>query len=651
MARRWSAIFAATLTVPCWAGGEIQESNRADGASSERAVAARPATEAPVANPAASTMPIEPIEPIEEVIVTASRIGRVDQNLTVWDERELALPTLHAADRLRELPGLAVAGGSRGSLTQARLRGAEANHLLVLVDGVPVNDLATGGAFNFGMLDLTGLRRLELLSGPQSAVWGSTALAGVLHLLTTPAPAGNRLALTGGSHGTARADATLSRAAGPARVALSLGRVASDGTNTALRGDERDGFANTTAHLRTSVANRGWVFSSTARWTDAEAEYDPTPPPRFAPQDGDRRSDSRALLLLGRARYAGFERFEPWVEVATLRTRLADVADGATTGTFAGRRDTATFAGNWRHGRQGFNLTAEAKSERFAQTGTPTFYGDPNQRQHTRTFGIAAEYQAQLERAAFSASVRRDFNTAFRHATTYRLGVTSTGNPRWFANIGRGVKNPTFVERFGYTPDTFHGNPDLLPESARGVEAGVILAGRRGDVSLTAFESRLRDEIDGFVFDSASGAFTARNRLGKSRRSGAELAFNAQFGRVRLRANTSLTRARDDEGQVETRRPRHLAAVSARLRLTGRAEIGVGVSHAGAAEDQDFSTYPARRVRLPGYRLLRADANFALADDWRLRLMVDNALDAPHSAVFGYRGPGRSALVRVETTW
>lgn len=637
--RRRAAIVAAALALPCWAQSEGGVGARAADAAGQQAAAD------PAAGPDAQATPIE------EVIVTASRIGQVDQLVTVWDERELALPTLHAADRLRELPGLAVAAGSRGALAQARLRGAEANHLLVLMDSVAVNDPATGGAFNFGMLDFAGVRRLELLAGPQSAVWGSDALAGVLHLQSAPTRPGGALALTGGSHGTARADATFSRGAGPARFALSLGRVVSDGTNTALAGDERDGFATTAAHLRASVARRGWLFSSTARWTDAKAEYDPSPPPRFAPEDGDRRSDSRALLLVARVRYAGSPRFEPWLEFATLRTALADLAGGAATGTFAGRRDTATLAGNWQHGRQRFNLTAEAKSEQFAQTGAATIFGDPNQHQRARALGIAGEYQARLDRVAFAASLRRDFNAAFRHATAYRVGVTTTGIPRWFANIGRGVKNPTFVERFGYAPDTFLGNPNLVPESARGVEAGVAFTGRRGDISLTAFDSRLRNEIDGFVFDPALGGFTAANRPGRSRRVGAELALNAQLGRVRLRANTSFVRARDAAGEREARRPRLLAALSARLRLTGWAEVGVGVSHASAAEDYDFGTYPARRARLSGYRLLRADANFALGEGWALRLLVDNALDAAHSSVFGYRGPGRSALVRVETTW
>ena len=411
---------------------------------------------------------------IAEVIVSASRIGAVDQLAAVLEEEDL-LAVFHGADALWTLPGLALsAAGNRGAITQARLRGAEANHLLVLFDGVAVNDPATGSEFNFGALDLTGVRRVELLAGPQSAVWGSDALAGVLHFDSTPKRSGRRLALGWGSHGTVDADAAFAHVDGKSVRAVSVGHVRSDGTNAALSGSEADGFANTAAHLRADTERGAWALSSMARWSEADAHYDPTPPPRFVPQDGDRRGETRAKLLLASARFVGFERFEPWLTVSTLRTGLRNLADGDVTNTFAGRRDSATLAANLHHGRQRFNLTAEVRTEHFAQRADATpYYGDPNQRQRATTASVAAEHQARLGTFAFTVSARRDFNDEFKHAFAYRLGATTNGNPRWFASVGRGVKNPTFIERFGYAPDAFLGNPNLLPETSRGVEAGV----------------------------------------------------------------------------------------------------------------------------------------------------------------------------------
>ena len=588
-------------------------------------------------------------ERIAEVIVSASRIGAVDQLAAVLEEEDLLSAGFHGADALRGLPGLALAtAGNRGGQTQARLRGAEANHLLVLFDGVSVNDPATGSEFQFGALDLTGVRRVELLAGPQSAIWGSDALAGVLHFDTTPTHDERRLALGFGTHGTRDADAAFAHIGERGHAALSLGSARSDGTNAARQGSERDGFTNDTAHLRLGAERGAWELSSTIRWSAAEADYDPTPPPRFLPQDGDRHTETDAKLLQASARFVGFERFEPWLTIATLRTSLRNFADGAETNSFAGRRDSATLAANFHHRRHRFNLTAQAQTERFVQRADATPFGDPNQRQRARTASVAAEYQTRLPRFAFTVSARRDFNDEFAHALAYRLGATTTGNPRWFASVGRGVKNPTFLECFGYAPDAFIGNPKLLPERSRGVEAGLAWQWQRGDLSLTIFDNALRQEIDGFFFSPEHGGFTARNLPGKSRRQGADLRFTAHWNRLRLQGNYSYTDATESDSRPEVRRPRHLSRLNARWALTPRLSATVDVAHAGAATDLDFSTFPAAAVTLPDFRLLRVDVAFAATPRWRWRLAVDNALDTRHETVYGYQGPGRTVLLKAE---
>lgn len=122
----------------------------------------------------------------EEIIVTATRLPsrRADtgSTLNVFDaqdfenrERDLA------SEILREVPGVAVnRSGPVGSLTQVRIRGAESNHTLVLIDGIEVNDPAFGSEFNFADLLLYGIDRMEVLRGPQSALYGSDAIGGVV---------------------------------------------------------------------------------------------------------------------------------------------------------------------------------------------------------------------------------------------------------------------------------------------------------------------------------------------------------------------------------------------------------------------------------------------------------------------------------------
>ena len=585
---------------------------------------------------------------LEELVVGASRIGLVDQHVEVLDEEDLAAAA-HVVDALRLLPGFALAtSGSRGGLTQGRLRGAEANHLLVLLDGVAINDPAAGSEFDFGNLDLAAMRRVELLAGPQSAVWGSDALAGVLYVDTTPQESRRKVTLGLGSHNTVDGDAGWAAVGERGFAAVDVGWLESDGSNAALQGDEDDGFANRTVHARGARDVGRWELSSSWRWTDARLDFDPSPAPGFVPVDGDRTTRNLASLLQASVRYLGSRTFAPTLTVASLRTEAQNAADGALVNVFAGRRDSATLAINALLERQRFNLTVEAEQEAFEQRGAASLFGNPNQNQRTATASIAGEYQLDFSALALSASLRRDFNDAFAHAFAYRLGATTLGNPRWFASVGRGVKNPTFTERFGYTPDTFIGNPDLQPETATGFEFGVKWSWQGGSLAAVAFDNTLRGEIDGFAFDPERGGFTARNRSGDSKRRGAELMLDATVKRLQVQASYAYVDSTDANGEREWRRPRHLANVSLRAPLTKRLSTSLALTHASASLDGDYSTFPARRARLSGHRLLRLEAGYRPAPKWRLRVFVDNLLNTTYTTVFGYRNPGRTAMARVE---
>ena len=584
---------------------------------------------------------------IEEVVVTASRIGAVDQRVVVMDEEDVDAASFHAADALRALPGLALsANGHRGSLTQARVRGAESNHLLVLLDGIALNDPSLGSEFNFGALDFAGVQRVEYLAGPQSAIWGSDALAGVLYLDTTPRRNTNRISLGAGSHGTVDADVEFARVAADRHAAFAIGRVVSDGTNPAATGDEDDGFANTTAHLNLGADWNRWQASVAARLTDVDVDYDPTPAPRFLPADGDRNAQGRTAVVRGTLRFSPGGPLESWLTLASSRDRNKQYAHGDFTDGTVGRRDTATLATNVHFDSQRINVTAEIERERIEQTGAASPFGDPNQRQRTRASSLAAEYQAEIGRFALSASARTDFSNAFEDAFAYRLGASFGTNPRWFGNIGRGVKNPTFTERFGFTPNTFIGNPDLLPETSTGLETGVVATYAATTVSLLYFDTILHDEINGFHFDPARGGFTARNIDGDSRRKGTEATLDARLGPVGLSAAYAYVDS-TAENVRELRRPRHLGNIDARVAITPWVSASVGVAVSGAALDRNFSTWPATDVELGAYRLWRGKLDVAISPRWNLVLSAENLLDEDYVTVYGYRSPGLSAMAKV----
>ena len=156
-------------------------------------------------------------KPLEHVIVTASRtpttVEQAGASVTVINRETIENRQVqYALDLLRDVPGFALSrSGPAGKFTQLRVRGGEANHVLVLIDGVEANDVANSDEFDFANLLAADIERIEIIRGPQSALWGSDAVSGVVHIITRRAqrPAEAGVSLEGGSFGSRRVSAHL----------------------------------------------------------------------------------------------------------------------------------------------------------------------------------------------------------------------------------------------------------------------------------------------------------------------------------------------------------------------------------------------------------------------------------------------------------
>ena len=220
-----------------------------------------------------------------------------------------------------------------------------------------------------------------------------------------------------------------------------------------------------------------------------------------------------------------------------------------------------------------------------------------------------------------------------------------------FLGAGTGTKNPTFVERFGFTPDTFIGNPNLRPERSRSVSVTVEqLFADVASVRITGFHDRLQDEIDGFAFDANAGAFTAVNTNGESHRDGVELSVQTRLNALtQLRVDytyLNATQAEDGKQENELRRPHSSGRIIVDFDpLPDRLTFQIGAAYVGNHYDDDFATFPARRVNLDGYTLLHCTARYRFDDRFELTGRIENATDARYQDVWGYTTPGRRAFV------
>ncbi|MBL8581853.1 MAG: TonB-dependent receptor [Rhizobiaceae bacterium] len=180
----------------------------------------------------------------------------------------------YVADALRLVPGFSVSrSGSYGGLTQVRVRGAEANHLLVMVDGVDASETSSG-EFDFGSLIVDDIERIEVMRGAQSTFWGANALAGVVNIITKR---GMRDGVQGGVRSELGTDGTVLAAAGVRGggtnydVALSGAFRQSDGYNISDFGSEKDGDRNATVNGNFNLFN-GFTATATYTYVDASEQ-------------------------------------------------------------------------------------------------------------------------------------------------------------------------------------------------------------------------------------------------------------------------------------------------------------------------------------------------------------------------------------------
>ncbi|MGH8222257.1 MAG: TonB-dependent receptor, partial [Woeseiaceae bacterium] len=188
-------------------------------------------------------------EPTDNIIVTASRAplaqAEVGSATTVIDRAQIdARQARYVTDLLRSVPGFAVSrSGPNGAQTQVRVRGAEANHVLVLIDGVRANDPASGDEFRWEYLSTSDIERIEIVRGPQSSLWGSDAVAAVVHVITRSGEKryGISAYAEGGSQDTVNAALRGSTGRDRWNLGFDIERLDSGGSNIARSGTEADG--------------------------------------------------------------------------------------------------------------------------------------------------------------------------------------------------------------------------------------------------------------------------------------------------------------------------------------------------------------------------------------------------------------------------
>ena len=611
---------------------------------------------------------------LPEISVTANlaptaldKVGSAITVITGTDLREQEIRFV--SDALRQVPGLSVSrSGPAGQFTQVRIRGSEGNQTKVYIDGMAVNDPAFGSEFDFSSLLADDIERIEVLRGPQSALYGSDAVGGVINIVTRSGEPGTRVRarLEGGSYGTVNGSASVSGGNEHARFIASAMGFRTDGISVAssdLGNTEKDGARNGTVFAKGTVSPNELIdVTGVVRYTSTRTDLDSE---AYLPAYGhtgpvDARQDSVGEDFYSRlqARLSLFDgRWEQTAGVSYTdqKTKYRDLDPVAITNIYQGTTRRLDYQSTFffetpEIADAEHTLTLAVQDEEDTVTSDSAFSSFDRSVHST---GLVAEYQLGLFRdLTLTGSVRQDLNEIFEDSTTYRATaayrIAATGT-KLRGSFGTGVKNPTMFELYGFT-NTYQGNPDLTPEQATGWDVGVdqeLFAGR-AVADVTYFNQRISDLITG------SGQSSV-NLPGTSTIDGVEVGLTVTpIDPLTVRASYTYTDGRDATGAELIRQPRNVASLNVNYRfLDDRANVNLGIDYTGAQTDWVYDAFYTQRteVELDAYTLVNLAASYDINANTQIYGRVDNLFDEDYYEVWGYGTEGISAYAGVKLTF
>lgn len=578
--------------------------------------------------------------------IEADALGRSSSVVTAQQIENRGIATVQ--DALRALPGVSV-NGSSNTFTQVRIRGGEANHTLILIDGI---EAAGGdGEYILSGLETANIERIEVLRGPQSVYYGSNASAGVINIITRKGAIGETYSASLEVGAATTATAFISRRNERGGLSFSLSHTDDRGYDQSGDGGEKDGLERTTAilsgdYLVTDDLKLGFTLRR------ADEEYDTDPSPFGAVDAASYVVDDPTTGATRDEWTAGV-----YAEYAVMDGRLTHRFSFEKTeyeSTFNGGAPTTTDSEALKY-RLSFGLDGRVVSdadhllnlllehEKDSSSSNPLFGRE--------TTSIALEYRGSFANGLdLQAGARFDDNDVFEDATTWNVGLSyripDTG-VRLHASAGTGIVNPSYFElyadAFGFT-----GNPNLNPERNKSFDIGAEFAvfDGRGLIDITYFNETLTDEITSV--STGPGTFTYENQVGESDRQGLEVSGTMQATDVlALRLAYTYIDAKNPDNTVEIRRPRHELALGATLdTFGGRGTVSADIRHvSGNFDTQFWGTNDT--VELPAYTTVDVAARYKLTDTLTLNGRITNLFDDDAVDVWGFASRGRAAYVGI----
>ncbi|MHB8851882.1 MAG: TonB-dependent receptor plug domain-containing protein [Ignavibacteriaceae bacterium] len=610
---------------------------------------------------------------MSEIVVTATRtkIPAIEaaSSITVIDSTEIAaLNKRSVFGLLKDQYGVSFTQqGAPGSLSYVYLRGADPGQTLVLLDGIALNMTNDpDNTYDFANLPVENIERIEILRGPQSTLYGSNALGGVINIITKEGSGKPKFFLSaeGGSYNSYNADAGFDGSLDKFNYSLTYSRFKSDGFSSASSkygNTEKDGTSNY------NISSRfGETFSSNfnlnffAHFTKAQTALDQhggfegdDPTFVYNTEEQSYRTVGDLSLLGGIWDQTFSVSFYRNVRKYNFDSTLFNPA--SSNSLYDGNKIDLNWQNNLKLSNNLISLGVDEEKEIAISDYfyNSSVYGNFNSifpQNSATTFGIYIQDQLNEGKSFFSSfGVRYDKHSRFGSVITYRIAPAyvfwKTGT-KIKATFGTGFKAPSLFYLF----DPAYGNINLKPEKSTGWDVGIeqFLFQDKLDAGLNYFDNSFTDL---FGFDNN---FRTIN-VDKAETKGVEFYVSAKLiENIDLKFNYTYTDAKDlsnnspDKNLPLLRRPKNKLGFNADYNFLEKVNANIEIIYVGERDDKDFNQYPVPRVKLPDYTLVNLSASYNFTKVVQFYGRIDNLFNKYYEDVLGYATPGQSEYLGIK---
>ena len=548
--------------------------------------------------------------------------------------------------------------GGISSQNQLRMRGGEANHVLVLIDGIDVNDAASGSEYDFGQLFSYNISSIDILSGAFSNVHGPDAVSGVVNIKTKNT---NSLNMAVGSNNTNIKNYSIAGENKRFQYGIDVNLLSSKGTDDSGTSGGRNRYEsdNFRVNIKSIEHDFTLLYFDTYRQNDrtafgmlADSEYASTDINQIYSKYSFQKSINKYVFSKNEIQYSTNKNndFAPTTGLFSSLTQSEKLKLKSSTSIQLKEFFKSKYYPT-------ISIGLEHKKINFTQLVADKTYGDGDQMQGEYSNSYSAELIYPLKNLQFEFGLRKTTNQKFDNQNTHRFGITYK-NKKIFFNHSTAFKNPTFTERYGYYAGTFKGNSDLKPENVRQYEIGYSIntAKEKFNISQTFYNAKLKNEINGFT-SHPEGGYTAKNMDSNSYRKGLEtkVKYNInKYSNAFISYNyvdSTEYNSTSEKQKSESRRPRNVLNINYDNNFFNKLSMNSNIFYSSKVKDTDFSSYPYQNVYMNSYFLLNTTMNYNVDSNNKISLVFKNIFNREYNEVNGYNSPGFEVLINYRNSF